>query len=169
MGEILAFPCRATACHCSERHLLVGECVVLGQLDRFEGLIQILDDWFALHPQACSPRNQALRALLADTWLLYHIASDGQGRLRLDAHHRIRWAQLQYDTLSDLELMLIVIDNLADVRQGVASLRAAHPPQVRSDLTLFGLEQGIDRLLQQLEKILNAPFVDARRHPEFER
>lgn len=166
MAKILNFPARAAHGTGMERYLTPRECLILGLADPFADWMDILDDWFAAHPQARTQRNNALRAQLADTWLIFHLACDESSRLVMQTHHRLRWAQLEYDALSDVELLMIVSDNLNALRRGLAELCQQHPPQVRSDLNLFGLTQGVQRLNRQLTYLLD-PDASASRQPEW--
>ncbi|MBZ9559035.1 MULTISPECIES: hypothetical protein [unclassified Modicisalibacter] len=166
MAEILQFPIRAMNGSGIERYLTNLECLSLGMCDPFPEWLEVIDDWLEKHPQARTTRNTTLRSLLADTWLVFHMACDETGRLSMRPHLHRRWAQLQYHVLSDVELLVIVVDNLADIRHGVAELSQQYPPEVRDDLSLFGVEQGIARLKHQLERLLD-PDVLASRQPEW--
>ncbi|MEC8917624.1 MAG: hypothetical protein VX796_08400 [Pseudomonadota bacterium] len=166
MAEIVAFPTREPNGHNIERYLLGRECLALGLLDPFAGWVETLESWFAAHPQARNKRNDALRALLADTWLVFHMACDRASRLEMQPYHCLRWAQLQYFNLSDFELLVIVNDNLLDLRRGLQALCQQHPPQARSDLSLHGLTQSIGRLNQQLNHFFDSDGC-ASRQPEW--
>lgn len=166
MAKILDFPAHPAHGTGMERYLMLRECLILGLSDPFAEWTQILEGWFAAHPQARTQRNDALRALLADTWLIFHMACDESSQLVMQTHHRLRWAQLQYDELSDVELLVIVSDSLTALRRGLAELCRQHPPQVRSDLSLFGLTQGFQRLSRQLNHLLD-PESSVSRQPEW--
>lgn len=166
MAEILHFPVEAAQDNGMERYLMARECMALGLIDPFAKWVETLDEWFTKHPQACTSRNETLRSLLADTWLVFHIASDQNGRLEMRPHHWRRWAQLQYQDLSDFELLIIVSDNLSDLRRGVSDLCQRHPPQARSDLNLYAVTQGIERLQRQLERFLE-PDISVSSRPEW--
>lgn len=167
MAEILYFPVRESHGTGKERYLMTRECLALGSIDPFADWVETLDTWLVEHPQARTNRNDALRSLLADTRLMFHMACDKASRLEMQPHHSLRWAQLQYYHLSDFELLVIVSDNLIDLRRGVAELCQQYPPEVRSDLSLFGLIQGIDRLNQQLGRLFD-PESPASRQPEWQ-
>ena len=162
MAKILNFPVREAHGNGMERYLMARECLALGVIDPFGNWVQILDNWFAEHPEANTRRNDSLRSLLADTWLVFHMACDKAGQLEMTPHHSLRWAQLQYHELSDFELLVIVSDNLIDLRRGLAELCQQYPPEARSDLRLFGLTQGIDRLNQRLGRLFDPEFSAAR-------
>lgn len=166
MAKILDFPMRESHGLGMERYLLAHECLVLGLLDPFASWVDILDRWLAVHPQAHTQRNTVLRSLLADTWLIFHMACDQASRLEMQRHHHRRWAQLQYHELSDVELLVIVSDNLIDLRRGLTELYQQHPPEARSDLSLFGVVQGIERLNCRLGRLLD-PDVSDVRQPEW--
>ncbi|ALM54124.1 hypothetical protein [Halomonas huangheensis] len=166
MAEILNFPVRAAHDHGMERYLMGRECLALGLIDPFASWVETLDSWFGEHPQARTNRNESLRSLLADTWLVFHMACDQTSQLDMQPHHSLRWAQLQYHQLSDIELLVIVSDNLIDLRSGVNELSQRYPPEARSDLVLFGLVQGMDHLYQQLERLFETEFSDSRQ-PEW--
>lgn len=165
MAEICSFPAREATGQGMERCLQGRECLALGLLDPFAGWVETLDTWFACHPQAHNKRNDALRSLLADTWLVFHMACDKASRLEMEPHHSLRWAQLQYFDLSDFELLVIVNDNLLDLRRGLQALCQRYPPQTRSDLSLHALTQSIGRLNQQLNHFFNDGC--ASRQPEW--
>ncbi|WP_353980858.1 hypothetical protein [Salinicola endophyticus] len=156
MAEIFAFPSQEASAQGMERYLHGQECMALGRLDPFPEWVETLESWFAIHPQAQSKRNDALRALLADTWLVFHMACDKTGRLKMQQHHNLRWAQLQYIDLSDFELLVIVSDNLGELRRGLQALCDSYPPQTRSDLSLHGLTQSLGRLQRQLEHFFDS-------------
>ncbi|MCS2611066.1 hypothetical protein [Halomonas dongshanensis] len=166
MAEILTFPTRAATGRGMERYLQDRECLALGLLDPFASWVETLESWFAAHPRAHNKRNDALRLLLVDTWLVFHMACDKASRLEMKPHHHLRWAQLQYFDLSDFELLVIVNDNLLDLRRGLQALCQQHPPQTRSDLSLHGLSQSIDRLNQQLNYFFDSDGC-ASRQPEW--
>ncbi|OHZ00145.1 MULTISPECIES: hypothetical protein [Salinicola] len=166
MAEIITFPTRAATDRGMERYLQGRECLALGLLDPFAGWVETLESWFAAHPQAHNKRNDALRSLLIDTWLVFHMACDKASRLEMEPHHSLRWAQLQYFDLSDFELLVIVNDNLLDLRRGLQALCQQHPPQTRSDLSLHGLTQSIGRLNQQLNHFFDSDGC-ASRQPEW--
>lgn len=169
MAEILNFPVNTAAESLGlgmERYLMPRETLMLANGDPFHGWIATLDAWFAMHPQACTSKNSAMRSLLADTWLIYHMASDKQGALDMKPHHALRWAQLQYHCLSDIELLVIVDDNCRSLCRWLNELCRAHPPETRSDLNLYAVIQGAERLGQQLEK-LYAHDLETFRQPEW--
>lgn len=165
MAKILNFPAREAHGNGMERYLMARECLALGVIDPFGGWVQTLDYWFAEHHEASNRRNDALRSLLADTWLVFHMACDKTGRLEMQPHHSRRWVQLQYHELSDFELLVIVSDNLIYLRQGLTELCQQYPSEARSDLRLFGLTQGIDRLNHRLERLFDPEF-SASQQPE---
>ena len=160
MAEIVTFPTRTATDQSMERYLQGRECLALGLLDPFAGWVETLESWFAAHPRAHNKRNDALRSLLADTWLVFHMACDKASRLEMAPHHSLRWAQLQYFDLSDFELLVIVNDNLLDLRRGLQ-----YPPKTRSDLSLQGLTQSIGRLNEQLNHFFDSEGC-ASRQPE---
>ena len=162
MAEIYSFPAREATGQGMERYLQGRECLALGLLDPFAGWLETLDTWFDAHLQAHNKRNDALRALLADTWLVFHMACDQTSRLEMQPHHSLRWSQLQYFNLSDFELLVIVNDNLLDLRRGLLALCQQHPPQTRSDLSLQGLTQSIGRLNEQLNHFFDSEGCDSR-------
>lgn len=166
MAEIVTFPTRVATDRGMERYLQGRECLVLGLLDPFAGWVETLESWFAVHPRAHNTRNDALRSLLADTWLVFHMACDKASRLEMEPRHSLRWAQLQYFDLSDFELLVIVNDNLLDLRRGLQALCQQHPPQTRSDLSLHGLTQSIGRFNQQLNHFFDSDGC-ASRQPEW--
>lgn len=166
MAEILHFPVKEAHDNGMERYLMASECMALGLIDPFANWVETLDGWFAEHPQACTKRNEALRSLLADTWLVFHIACDQNGRLEMLPHHWRRWAQLQYQDLSDFELLIIVSDNLTDLRRGIAEICQQYPPEARSDLNLYAVTQGIERLQRQLDHLLD-PDISASSRTEW--
>ncbi|OLO06773.1 hypothetical protein BTW08_15665 [Salinicola sp. MH3R3-1] len=165
MAEIVAFPTRVARGGGMERYLQGRECLALGLLDPFAGWVETLECWFSCHPQAHNKRNDALRALLADTWLVFHMACDQTSRLEMQPHHSLRWSQLQYFNLSDFELLVIVNDNLLDLRRGLLALCQQYPPKTRSDLSLHGLTQSIGRLNEQLNHFFDSEGC-ASRQPE---
>lgn len=166
MAEILSFPVREAHGHGMERYLMRRECLALGLIDPFASWVETLDSWFEEHPQARTNRNEALRSLLADTWLMFHMACDKASQLDMQPHHCLRWAQLQYHRLSDVELLVIVSDNLSNLRRGVNELSQRYPPEARRDLALFALVQSMDHLGQQLERLFEIEY-SASRQPEW--
>lgn len=166
MAKILNSPVREAHGNGMDRYLVAHECLALGVADPFGNWIQTLDNWFAEHPEASTRRNDSLRSLLADTWLVFHMACGKASQLKMKPHHSLRWAQLQYHELSDFELLVIVSDNLSNLHRGLAELCQQYPPEARSDLSLFGLTQGIDRLNHQLGRLFDTEF-SASRQPEW--
>ena len=166
MTNIINFPVRETYDTDPERYLTPHECLALGQSDPFACWTKTLDKWFDKHPQARNRRNDVLRSLLADTWLVFHMACDRSSRLAMQIHHNLRWKQLQYHELSDFELLVIVNDNLVDLRRDLVELSRQRSLQERTDSDLSGIVQGIDRLNQQLDRLFD-PEPHALRPPEW--
>ncbi len=166
MANILRFPIRKSHGAGMERYLMSRERLALGATDPFANWVKILDAWFEAYPQARTKHNEALRSLLADTWLVFHMACDRTSRLEVKPHHSLRWAQLQYHSLSDFELLVIVSDNLTDLRRGVAQLCGECPSEEHSDHNLIGLIQSIDHLNQQLGRLFD-PELSASWQPEW--
>ncbi|WP_110648735.1 hypothetical protein [Salinicola peritrichatus] len=162
MGKILNFPYREATMMGVERYLESRECLVLGAMDPFADWSRALDEWFELHPQACSARHSSIRSSLADTWLIFHMACDKVSRFEMQPQHSLRWMQLQYHQLSDFELLVIVSDNLSDLRRSITDLYQQYPPATRKDLNLFSLIQGIDRLNQQLDRLFTRDALSSR-------
>nr|WP_298411618.1 hypothetical protein [uncultured Halomonas sp.] len=165
MAHILHFPVHEISDVGMERYLTSKECRALSLTDPFADWIESLDHWFDAHPQSRTTRNDVLRTLLADTWLVFHMACDKGTRLVMLPHHRRRWAQLEYHDLSDFELLVIVSDNLTDLRQGLRALSHQSPPQGRSDPSLAALIHGIDQFNRRLERLFD-PESSAARQPE---
>ncbi|QEA38612.1 hypothetical protein FGL86_05650 [Pistricoccus aurantiacus] len=166
MTRILNFPVREAHGIDMERYLTAQECLAFGQSDPFAHWTKALDKWFAKHPRARNRRNDVLRLLLADTWLVFHMACDRSNRLEMQLHHNLRWTQLQYHNLSDFELLVIVNDNLVDLRRDLVELSRQHSSQGRTDPDLLGIVQGIDRLNQRLDRLFD-PESHASRQPEW--
>lgn len=162
MAEIFNFPAREAHGNGMERYLMARECLALGMIDPFTKWIQTLDDWFYRHPEAHTRRNDTLRSLLADTWLMFHMSCDEAGQLEMKQYHGLRWAQLEYHELSDFELLVIVSDNLIDLRRGLTDLCLQSPLEGQGEPSLFGLIQDIDRLNHQLERLFYPRFSASR-------
>lgn len=162
MGKILNFPYREATVMGVERYLDPRECLVLGAMDPFADWARVLDEWFEGHPQACSARDDSIRSRLADTWLVFHMACDKASQFEMQPHHSLRWTQWQYHSLSDFELLVIVSDNLSDLRRSLTALYQRHPPETRRDLNLFSLIQGIDRLNRQLDHLFTRDVFPSR-------
>lgn len=156
MCKILTFPTRSASDHTIERYLSRQECVSLGLSDPFGSWRNTLDTWFETHPKALNTRHDTLRSLLADTWLIFHLACDKTSTLEMQAQHNLRWTHLQYYNLSDFELVVIVNDNLIDLSRRLRDLLHEFPPLSRNDLHLHCLIQDIDRLNQKLTHLFTS-------------
>ncbi|REC93402.1 hypothetical protein [Kushneria indalinina] len=153
MAEIFFFPTCEGSDQGMERYLTTQECLALGLADPFESWTEHLEAWLSTNPHAGNQRYQIVCSLLADTWLVFHLACDQTGQLVMQRHHRLRWTQLQYSKLSDLELLVIVKDNLSKLRSALRDINQLHQPQV--GMTLHDLDKGIDQLNQQLNNIFD--------------
>lgn len=156
MNNILIFPNRTASDHTIERYLTRQECVSLGSSDPFGNWTSTLDSWLEAHPNALNRRHDDLRGLLADTWLIFHMACDKTSKLEMLQQQNLRWAHLQYYNLSDFELVIIVSDNLVDLSRRFRDLLQEFPPLSRNDLHLHCLIQGIDRLNNKLDHLVSS-------------
>lgn len=157
VSNILSFPNRTANAHTIERYMTQQECVALSSSDPFGSWTSTLDSWFEEHSNnALNKRHSELRSLLADTWLIFHMACDQTSKLKMLQQHNLRWAHLQYYNLSDFELIIIVSDNLADLSRRLHDLFQEFPPLSQNDLHLHCLIQGINRLNKKLDHLFSS-------------
>ncbi|MGJ8518331.1 hypothetical protein [Carnimonas bestiolae] len=164
MGEVLMFPhmTRSTP-QIANRHLTERERHLLKQVDTFSAHSRIFNEWLSRHDQRMKDSDRSWQALLADTAMLYQVASHEDDQLDLfSAQFPTRWAQLGYDALSDIELLVVCCSNLGQLSNGISDLIAKFPPECRDDLALVGLPHGFDQLARHIESLWNSPGTAVR-------